>query len=66
MDEVFGLKLLEKEDIVIPDEIREIIKERGVARAKKDWKKSDALREVVKKMGYIIDDTDEGMKVRLK
>lgn len=66
IDEVFGLKLLEKEEFVIPDDIREIIKERGVARAKKDWKKSDALREVVKKMGYIIDDTKEGMKVRLK
>lgn len=66
IDEVFGLKLLEKKDFVIPDDIREIIKERGVARAKKDWKKADALREVVKKMGYIIDDTVEGMKVRLK
>lgn len=66
IDEVFQLKLLEKTDFVIPDEIREIIKERGVARAKKDWKKSDALRKVVEKMGYLIEDTKEGMKIKLK
>ncbi len=65
IDEVFALNLLEKEEIEVPTDILEIIKEREVARAKKDWKKSDALREIIKKQGYLIDDTSEGTKVRL-
>ncbi len=65
MDEVLGLKLLEKEEIGVPDDILEIVKLREVARAKKDWKESDALREVLKKEGYLVDDTDEGSKVKL-
>lgn len=64
IDKVFDLKLLEKEKIDVPNDILEIIKEREVARAKKDWKKADALRKVIQKMGYGIDDTKEGTKVR--
>lgn len=65
MDEVFDLKLLEREEIEMPSEIEEIVKERETARAQKDWKKADDLREVLKKQGYIIDDTERGTKVRL-
>jgi len=65
IDEVFGLKLLEKEEIAVPDDILEIVRLRDVARAKKDWKESDALREVLKKEGYAVDDTPEGTKVKL-
>ncbi|GBE19909.1 MAG TPA: cysteine--tRNA ligase [Candidatus Pacearchaeota archaeon] len=63
IDEVFGLKLLETEEIKIPTDILEIVKEREVARAKKNWKKADALREVLKKEGYAVDDTDKGSVV---
>jgi len=64
MDEVFGLKLLEKEEIKVPKEILQIVKDREVARAKKDWKKSDELRDKIKSFGYSVDDTNEGAKVR--
>jgi cysteinyl-tRNA synthetase len=64
MDEVFGLKLLEKEKIKIPDEIQNMIEEREKARKAKDWKKSDKIRENVKKMGFWIDDTAEGPKIQ--
>ena len=63
MDEVFGLKLLEKEKIKIPDEIQNMIEEREKARKAKDWKKSDKIRDNVKKMGFWIDDTAEGPKI---
>ncbi len=66
IDKVFGLKLLEKDEIKVPDDILEVIKQREVARAKKDWKESDALRKVIEKEGYLIDDTKDGTKVRLK
>ena len=65
IDEVFGLKLLEKEKIKIPKEIQKIIEEREKARKNKDWKKADELREDLKNEGYLIDDTESGTKLHL-
>lgn len=64
IDKVFGLKLLEKEKIKIPQEIKKLVEEREQARKNKDWKKADDLREVLKKQGYILDDTEKGARVR--
>ena len=63
MDEVFGLKLLEKEKISVPQEIQKLVEEREKARKEKDWKKSDMLREKIKKLGFWINDTKEGPKL---
>ena len=64
MDKILGLKLLEKEKIKIPAEVSKLVKEREQARKNKDWKKSDELREKIKKIGYQIEDTAEGNVVR--
>jgi cysteinyl-tRNA synthetase len=64
MDEVFGLSLLEKEKIEIPEEIKKLAEEREKVRKNKDWKKSDEIREKIKKKGFLIDDTDSGYKIR--
>ena len=64
MDEVFGLKLLKKEKIKTPLGVKKLIKERENARKNKDWKKADNLRDDIKKLGYIIDDTKDGVRVR--
>ena len=64
MDKVLGLKLLEKEKIKIPEEILKLVKEREEARKNKDWKKSDELRNKIKKLGYQVDDTAERSVVR--
>ena len=63
MDEVFGLKLLEKEKIEVPKEIQKLVDGREKARKSKDWKKADELREKVKKLGFWINDTAEGPKL---
>ncbi|MEM0465934.1 MAG: cysteine--tRNA ligase [Candidatus Pacearchaeota archaeon] len=63
MDSVLGLDLLKKEEIEIPDEVKKLIKEREDARKKKDFKKSDELRNEIKNLGFKIDDTKEGTKV---
>lgn len=65
MDEVFGLNLLKKEEVKIPQKIQKLIEERENARKNKNWEKADKLREEIKKQGYFIDDTGEGAKVRL-
>ncbi len=63
MDKVFGLDLLLKERIEIPLKVRGLIEQREKARKAKDWKKADALREEIKKSGFKVDDTNEGVKV---
>jgi len=63
MDEVFGLGLFEKKDVKIPEEIREIAKEREVARKGKDFTKSDLLRDKLKEMGWIVKDEGSGFEL---
>ena len=65
MNKVLGLDFFEKKEIEIPEEILNLLKEREDARAKKDWKRSDILREALKNKGYLIDDTSEGPRLRL-
>lgn len=64
MDEVFGLKLLEKEEIEIPNEVKKLAEEREKARKNKYWKKSDEIREKINKFGYSISDTSNGWEIR--
>jgi cysteinyl-tRNA synthetase len=64
MDEVFGLKLLEKEKLEVPSEIKKLVNEREKARENKEWKKSDELRQKIKKLGWWVDDTSEGPKIK--
>lgn len=64
MDLALGLDLMKKEKVKISKEVLELVKEREEARDKKDWKKSDELREKIKKLGYEIADSSEGSKVR--
>jgi len=63
MDEVFGLDLLKKEKISIPDEVKKLVDEREKARHDKNWKKSDELRDKINKLGFSIADGKDGVKV---
>jgi len=67
-DKVFGLNFVKvkKEKIVIPDEIEKIRVRRKIARAAKDWKESDYLRNLSASKGYIIEDTPEGQIIKKK
>jgi len=64
MNKVFGLDLFKKEKIEIPKEIQKLVEERENARKEKDWKKSDQLRAKIKSLGYWVEDTDKGPKVK--
>lgn len=59
---VLGL-LSKKEDGISP-EVQAMVDERAEARKSKDWKRSDELRDAIKAMGYILEDTPAGQKVR--
>ena len=56
IDEVFGLKLMEEEEIAIPREVKNLVDEREKARKEKDWKRADELREEIREAGFEISD----------
>ena len=58
------LGLLMKQNDAIPAEVQALVDERAEARRNKDWKRSDELRDQIKAMGYILEDTKAGQKVR--
>lgn len=63
MDSVFGLDLLKKEKIEIPDDVQELLNERENARKAKNFKLADELREKIQKSGFNIKDTTDGPKL---
>lgn len=62
MNSVFGLILAGQAEI--PAEIKELIAQREAARAGKDFQKSDDLRTLIEKKGFILEDTKDGMKIK--
>jgi len=64
IDEVLGLDLLRKENISAPPEIKKLVDEREKARKEKDWVKADKIRNGIKKKGYILEDSEGGVKVK--
>ena len=66
MDSVFGLDLFKQEKVHVPEDVRKLAEERWKAKKAKDFKKSDALREQINKLGFVINDTSDGWEVRHK
>ena len=58
------LGLLSKKEEELPEEIAKLVRERAEAREKKDWARSDELRDMIVSAGYILEDTKQGQKVR--
>ena len=58
------LGLLSKPKDIISREVQAMVEQRTEARKNKDWKKSDELRDAIKALGYILEDTPAGQKVR--
>lgn len=58
------LGLLMREQDKIPDEVQALADERALARKNKDWKRSDELRDKINALGYVLEDTKAGQKIR--
>jgi cysteinyl-tRNA synthetase len=54
---------LESEEEKIPAEVGELVERRANARAAKDWKLSDTLRDEILAMGWMVKDTKDGQKL---
>jgi len=63
-DKVLGI--LQKEELVLDDKIKELILKREEARRNKDWALADKIRKEIESSGIIIEDTPEGPKAKRK
>ncbi|HIQ62997.1 MAG TPA: cysteine--tRNA ligase, partial [Candidatus Avichristensenella intestinipullorum] len=45
-------------------EAEKMLQARAAARKEKNWKESDRLRDALRDMGYIVEDTPQGQKLR--
>lgn len=60
---LFGLK----QDVqAVPVAVHQLLAERQAARATKDFTRSDALREEIEALGYLVEDSVSGQSVRKK
>jgi len=72
MDEVLGLNIrqisqkLRREKGIVPDFISEMAKEREGFRKQKKFNLADQMRKKIEKMGYEIEDSDKGVKIKKK
>lgn len=66
-DKVFGLML---NDVVarplqIPEQVQKLLAEREEVRKAKNWQRSDEIRDEIAKLGFVVEDTSEGARVRI-
>ncbi len=59
----FDLKNYVPEKQEIPEEDKELVEQRNLARANKDWAESDRLRDVLIQKGYTVKDTPNGTEI---
>ncbi len=62
-DTVLGLKISEKKEEEIPEEIIQLVKQREEARKERNWAESDKLRDLILEKGYIVKDTKNGSEI---
>ena len=63
-DKVLGVIGEEEKEEELPKEIMELIRKREEARKRKEWEIADQIREKLREMGIIIEDTPTGTKWR--
>lgn len=54
----------EEEASAVPSEVLALVSEREEARRAKDWARADRLREQIRALGFVVEDTREGPRVR--
>lgn len=60
-----GLPIWDKDLSTIPSHLLDLIKERELARAEKDWQKADNLRVEIASSGYEIEDAKDKVFIRI-
>jgi cysteinyl-tRNA synthetase len=64
IDKVFNFIFWQKIKEKIPREITELVKKRGEYRRSGNWQKSDEIRKKIKEIGFWVEDTKQGVKIK--
>jgi len=62
IDKVLGV--IDFKEDKVPASVKKLVDEREDARGKKDFAKSDKIRDELKKKGYVVEDSSDGPRVR--
>ena len=63
-ENIFGLKGLGVSEGLPSEDVKALLQQRQEARVKKDFKKSDELRDILIKKGIVVEDTPQGQRWR--
>ncbi len=63
-DRVLGLKLDQAHVDVIPENVQKLAAEREQSRNTKQWQEADRIRNEIRKLGYEIEDTSSGPRIK--
>ena len=65
LNEMAGvLGLLRREADLVPEDVKALVEERQAAKKARDFAQADAIRAQIEQMGYVVEDTPKGPKVR--
>lgn len=64
MDDIFGFIFAEKTKGKIPQALLDLVKQREEYRKQGNWQKADEVRKKIKEMGYLVEDTEDGPKIK--
>ena len=64
INNIFGIIDFKKVNATIPAKIKQIVKERELARKNQNWQKSDDLRKEIERQGFTIEDTKSGAVIK--
>ena len=62
IDEVLGLGMPERSEV--PADVLALVEQRQAARKAKDFKRSDAIRDQLAQLGWVIEDTSQGPRAK--
>jgi cysteinyl-tRNA synthetase len=66
IDDVLGVGFRKIKEEPIPERIKKLLDEREQTRNAKDWKRADEVRGEIEKLGFTVEDTTDGQKVKRK
>ncbi len=64
VDEIFGFIFEGRPKEKIPEEVLKLVKEREKHRQQKKWQSTDEIRKKIKELGWWVEDTKEGPKIK--
>ncbi len=66
MDVVLGFDIahLKADEVAVPAEVIALVAERAAARQSRDWSRADEIRQQITALGYTLEDTPTGPKVK--